>query len=40
MNTLATCGEQLEAVNRFFDELAADHRRLRYVEETEMELAA
>ena len=40
MNTLATCGEQLEAVNRFFEELAASDRRLRYEEETQMELAA
>ncbi len=41
MNTLATCNEQLEAINRFFEELATGDRRLRYVEETEMmELAA
>ena len=41
MNTLATCGEQLEAINRFFEELATGDRRLRYVEEPEMmELAA
>jgi len=41
MNTLATCSEQLEAINRFFGELATGDRRLRYVEETEMmELAA
>jgi tRNA-dihydrouridine synthase B len=41
MNTLATCSEQLEAINRFFEELATGDRRLRYVEEPEMmELAA
>jgi tRNA-dihydrouridine synthase B len=40
MNTLATCEEQLEAVNRFFEELATGDRRLRYVEEMDMELAA
>ena len=41
MNTLATCSEQLEAINRFFEELATGDRRLRYVEESEMmELAA
>jgi tRNA-dihydrouridine synthase B len=40
MNTLATCEEQLEAINRFFGELATADRRLRYVEEMDMELAA
>jgi len=33
MNQLATCEEQLEAVNRFFDGLAHQHPRLRYEEE-------
>ena len=40
MNTLASCDEQLAAVNRFFEELAGRDRRLRYEEEQEMELAA
>jgi len=44
MNRLETCGEQLEAVDRFFEELACSDQRLRYVEkaigEMEMELAA
>ena len=40
MNTLATCREQLEAVDRFFEQLACSDRRLQYVEETPMELAA
>ena len=40
MNQLETCKEQLEAVDRFFEELACGDRRLRYVEETPMELAA
>ena len=34
MNQLATCEEQLEAVERFFEELACNNRRLRYVETT------
>jgi tRNA-dihydrouridine synthase B len=33
MNQLATCEEQLDAVNRFFDGLADEHPRLRYEEE-------
>jgi len=33
MNQLATCEEQLAAVNRFFDGLADQHPRLRYEEE-------
>ena len=33
MNQLATCEEQLDAVNRFFDGLADQHPRLRYEEE-------
>ena len=44
MNRLETCGEQIEAVDHFFEELACGDRRLRYVEvaneETPMELAA
>jgi tRNA-dihydrouridine synthase B len=40
MNTLGSCEAQLLAVNRFFEELAGHDRRLRYVEENEMELAA
>ncbi len=40
MNTLATCKEQLAAVDRFFNELAGSDQRLRYVEEMQMELAA
>jgi tRNA-dihydrouridine synthase B len=40
MNTLESCEAQVEAVNRFFHELAARDRRLHYSEETEMELAA
>jgi tRNA-dihydrouridine synthase B len=33
MNQLQTCAEQLDAVNAFFDELAAHGRRLQYIEE-------
>ncbi len=33
MNQLATCEEQLDAVDRFFDGLADQHPRLRYEEE-------
>jgi len=33
MNQLATCEEQLEAVNRFFEQLAHQYQRLRYEEE-------
>jgi len=33
MNQLATCEEQLEAVDRFFEQLAQQHQRLRYEEE-------
>ncbi|HXC39418.1 MAG TPA: tRNA dihydrouridine synthase DusB [Burkholderiales bacterium] len=40
MNTLDSCETQIEAVNRFFAELAARDRRLHYSEETQMELAA
>ena len=40
MNGLDTCEEQLDAVNRFFEGLAQQHRQLRYVEETEKEAAA
>ena len=32
--------DQLEAVNRFFEELASGGNSLRYTEENEMELAA
>jgi tRNA-dihydrouridine synthase B len=33
MNQLGTCEEQLDAVNRFFEQLAQQHSRLRYEEE-------
>ncbi len=33
MNQLATCEEQLAAVNEFFEQLAQQHQRLRYEEE-------
>jgi tRNA-dihydrouridine synthase B len=33
MNQLATCEEQLQAVNEFFEQLAQQHQRLRYAEE-------
>ena len=35
MNGLDTCEEQLDAVNRFFEGLAQQHRQLRYVEDME-----
>ena len=33
MNQLQTCAEQMAAVNEFFSELAANGRRLQYIEE-------
>jgi tRNA-dihydrouridine synthase B len=35
MNQLDTCEEQIEAINRFFENLAQQHQQLRYVEEME-----
>jgi tRNA-dihydrouridine synthase B len=37
MNQLPSCDEQLDAVNRFFELLASEHRHLRYVEENQIE---
>ena len=37
MNQLPTCEEQINAVNTFFEMLASEHRRLRYVEENQIE---